>query len=40
MVPDVWFDDTDWPGASRAARITAAGAWMALEGIGLVPSAL
>lgn len=40
VVPEAWFDDTDWPGGTRAARITAAGAWMAREGIALVAAAL
>ena len=34
-VPESWFDDADWPGADKAARIKAAGKWMAREGIGL-----
>jgi hypothetical protein len=40
LVPDNWFDDTDWPGANMADRIDQASAWMAQEGIALVPAAL
>ena len=40
LVPDDWFDDTDWPGANKADRINQASAWMAQEGIALVPAAL
>jgi hypothetical protein len=36
FVPLVLFDDPGWPGADRDARRTAAGAWLAREGIGLV----
>jgi hypothetical protein len=44
VVPETVFDDDDWPGAAggmtpaerRAARRSAAGAWLAREGIGLV----
>jgi len=44
IVPEGLFDDPGWPGAApgmspaaaRAARRTAAGAWLAREGIGLV----
>jgi hypothetical protein len=45
VVPSTTFDDPDWPGAppaadaaaARQARRTAAGLWLAQEGIGLVP---
>lgn len=37
VVPDRWFDDADWPGADKDARIASAGAWMAREGVALVP---
>lgn len=36
FVPLMLFDDPGWPGADRDARRTAAGAWLAREGIGLV----
>jgi hypothetical protein len=36
LVPLTLFDDPGWPGADRDARRTAAGAWLAREGIGLV----
>jgi len=36
VVPQVWFNDTDWPGANPAARISAADAWMTRESIALV----
>jgi hypothetical protein len=36
VVPLTLFDDTGWPGADRDARRTAAGAWLAREGIGLI----
>jgi hypothetical protein len=35
VVPQTVFDDADWPGATPAARRTAAGEWLAREGIGL-----
>lgn len=40
VVPDSWFDDGDWPGADRDARIASAGRWMAREGLALVPAGL
>lgn len=44
VIPNIVFDDTDWPGAqaghtpaqARDARRAAAGLWLAREGIGLV----
>jgi hypothetical protein len=35
VVPATVFGDADWPGATAAARRTAAGEWLAREGIGL-----
>lgn len=39
VLPQTAFDDTDWPGATPAARRTAAGEWLAREGIGLAVTA-
>jgi hypothetical protein len=39
VLPQTAFDDADWPGANPAARRTAAGQWLAREGIGLVVTA-
>jgi hypothetical protein len=35
VVPAEVFDDADWPGGTASARRTAAGEWLAREGIGL-----
>lgn len=40
VVPETWFDDDDWPGLNRAARINTASQWMAREGIALAPAAV
>ena len=37
MLPAPFLDDADWPGTDRAARRTAASAWLGAEGIALVP---
>jgi hypothetical protein len=39
VVPATVFNDAGWPGASPALRITAAGSWLAGEGIGLAVTA-
>ena len=40
IVPQTWFDEQDWPGADRAARIAQAAEWLGPMGIALVPTAL
>jgi len=37
VVPQAWFSDVHWPGADLGARKAEAGAWLAKNGIGLVP---
>jgi hypothetical protein len=37
VVPDTVFTDGDWPGIDAGDRRARAGAWMARQGIGLVP---
>lgn len=35
IAPSNWFDDTDWPGGSPAARLGDASAWLRTHGIAL-----